>query len=124
MDFNEFMEDLKKDVNDMFTQEDIEANKIIAAVTTIPIMFWLPLVAAKDSGFAKFYANQSLILLIFEFVVSVVSGVVALVPFVGGLLSALLGLVNFAAFLYLLVSALQGKARQLPFIGGLFTAFK
>ncbi len=120
MDFNEMMQD----VSDMFSPEDIEANKALAAVATIPILFWVPLVAAKDSGFAKFYANQGLILLIAGFVLGIVGGVLSLIPFLGVLLSAVINLVDFAAFLFLLVSALQGKARYLPFVGKLFVAFK
>ncbi len=117
MDFNQFIEDLKKDVNDMFTQEDIDANKAIAAVATIPLLFWIPLVAAKDSAFAKFYANQGLLVLLYSLAVSVVTAVLAFIPFVGGLLGSLLGLTVTAVFLYLLISALQGKARRFPILG-------
>ncbi len=117
MDFNQFIEDLKKDVNDMFTQEDIDANKAIGAVATIPLLFWIPLVAAKDSAFAKFYANQGLLVLLYSLAVSVVTAVLAFIPFIGGLLGSLLGLTVTAVFLYLLISALQGKARRFPIFG-------
>ena len=132
MDFNEMKEQILQDKNDQFTQEDIEANKAIAAVGCIPILFWIPLVAKPDSAFGKFYANQGLILLICEVVLSILSTILgkilAYIPFIGGLLGGLLvtviSLVQLAAFLLLLISALQGKARELPFVGGLFTAFK
>ena len=132
MDFNELKEQILKDKNDEFDPADIEENKAIAALASFPILFWIPLVAKPDSAFGKFYANQGLILLICEVVLSVLSTILGkvfgLIPFVGGLLGALLvtviSLVQLAAFLLLLISALQGKARELPFVGGLFTAFK
>ena len=124
MDFNNLKDEALQDVNDMFTPEDIESNKGIAAVATIPILCWIPLVAAKESAFAKFYANQGLILLITNFVISIVGGIIGISPLIGGLISGLLSLVCLAAWVFLLVSALQGKARYLPFVGKLFVAFK
>ncbi len=124
MDFNQMKDEIMQDVNDMFTADDIEGNKGIAALATIPILFWLPLIAAKESAFAKFYANQGLILLVTNIVLNVASTIIALIPFLGWLIGALIGLVQIAAFLFLLVSALQGKARYLPFVGKLFVAFK
>lgn len=124
MDFNQMKDEIMQDVNDMFTADDIEGNKGIAALATIPILFWLPLVAAKESAFAKFYANQGLILLITNIVLNIASSIIGLIPFLGWLIGLLIGLVQIAAFLFLLVSALQGKARYLPFVGKLFVAFK
>ncbi len=124
MDFNQMKDEIMQDVNDMFTADDIEGNKGIAALATIPFLFWLPLVAAKESAFAKFYANQGLILLVTNIVLNVASSIISLIPFLGWLIGVLIGLVQFAAFLFLLVSALQGKARYLPFVGKLFVAFK
>ncbi len=124
MDFNQMKDEMMQDVNDMFSQQDIDDNKFFAAAACVPILFWLPLVAAKDSAFGKFYANQGLILLIAGFVISFAGGIIGIIPLLGDLIAALLGLVELAAFLFLLVSALQGKARYLPFIGKLFEAFK
>ncbi len=124
MDFNQMKDEMMQDVNDMFTADDIEGNKGIAALATIPILFWLPLVAAKESEFAKFYANQGLILLVACIVLNIASTIIGFIPILGWLVSFLIGLVELAAFLFLLVSALQGKARYLPFVGKLFVAFK
>lgn len=113
-----------QDVSDMFTAEDIEANKIYGALACVPILFWLPLVAAKESGFAKFYANQGLLELILSIAVSVVTVILAFIPFIGGLLATVAGLVPTAAFLFLIINAFQGKARRLPVIGEMIEAFK
>lgn len=45
-----------------YTPEDIEKNKTIAGLSYF--LFFLPLIACPESGYAKFHANQSLILLI------------------------------------------------------------
>ncbi len=126
MDFNNMKDEFTnpQDVSDMFTAEDIEANKVFAALATIPILFWLPLVAAKDSAYGKFYANQGLILLIAGLVIGVIGGILNIIPILGWILSTILSFVPFAGFLFLLVSVLQGKARRLPVVGGLVEFFK
>ncbi|NLA78908.1 MAG: hypothetical protein GX845_05135, partial [Erysipelothrix sp.] len=43
---------------EMFTQEDIEKNKTMAGLAYL--IFFLPLVAAPESKFGKFHANQGL----------------------------------------------------------------
>ena len=88
------------------------------------ILFFVPLVAAKDSGFAKFYANQGLILFITGIILSVAGGILSHVPFVGFILQLLVGLVSLGMFVFLLVNAANGKAKELPIVGGVFTAFK
>ena len=120
-----------KDVNDMFLQDDINNNKIFAALACIPVLFWLPLVAAKESAYARFYANQGLILLIVCVILGVLSAIVGailgIIPILGAILatiiSLVISLVDFAIFLFLFVSALQGKARYIPVIGSMFKIF-
>ncbi len=126
MDMNNLKEQFTnpEDVTDMFAAEDIESNKIIAALATVPILCWLPLVAAKGSGFATFYANQGLTLLILGIVAGVVSGIVGLIPFIGWLLSTVVGLIPTAGFLFAFINAIQGKAKRLPVVGGMINAFK
>lgn len=133
MDFNDLQEQIlhPQDVSDMFTEEDIKGNKVIAALACFPILFWLPLAAAPKSGFAKFYANQGLILLICNVVLSVLSAILGailgLIPFIGGVLAGIIGLVlsliSFAGFLLLFVSALSDKARELPIVGKMMHPF-
>ena len=45
--------------NNNNVNKDIEDNKVIAALAYI--IFFLPLIVAKDSEFGKFHANQGLI---------------------------------------------------------------
>lgn len=76
-------------------------------------IFFLPLIAAKDSKLAMFHANQSLVLLIGW----VVSWVVAVVPVLGWIVSPLMGLALFILWIIGIVNAAQGQMKELPVIG-------
>ena len=112
------------DHTDEFSPEDINKNKAVAIVACFWILFFVPLVAAKDSGFATCYANQGRILFITGIILSVAGGILSHVPFVGFILQLLVGLVSLGMFVFLLVNAANGKAKELPIVGGVFTAFK
>ena len=121
-----------KDSTHEYTPEDIKENSIVAGIATVPFAFWIPLVVNTDSQFAKFYANQGLILTILCVVLYIVNAVVGrvlwIIPLLGHILSPLFGLVvtlvALGAWLFLLVNALQGKAKELPLIGNIFCHFK
>ncbi|MDE5767986.1 MAG: hypothetical protein K2H29_06865 [Oscillospiraceae bacterium] len=122
-----------EDETDYFDPVEIQENKAIAVLASIPILFWLPLVACQGwSSYGRFCANQGLILLVVNIALSVVQSILGTVlrfiPGIGGVVAGLLGLLvgvaGFAAFLLLLISAFQGKARRIPLIGRLFEAFQ
>lgn len=75
-------------------------------------LFFLPLIAAKDSKLAMFHANQSLVLLI----AWVATWVIGMIPFVG-ILSMLLWLGIFILWILGVVQAAQGQMKPLPLIG-------
>ena len=114
-----------------FTPEDIQANKTMAILAYF--IFFLPLLAAKDSRFARYHSNQGLILLIFYVAAAILSSILTAI-FVAtfslgilALLSILFTLIYLAlAVLGILgiVNAAQGKAKPMPVIGGLFTIIK
>lgn len=49
------------DITQQFAPEDIQKNKVISALSYLGILFFLPLMAAPESRFGKFHANQSLV---------------------------------------------------------------
>ena len=57
---------------------DIQANKTVAALSYLWILFLVPLLLKRDSKFAQFHAKQGLVLFIIEFLVWI--------PFIGWLL--------------------------------------
>ena len=102
-----------------FDPADIRANASLSGACYIAFLFFLPLVMRPDSRFARFHANQGLVLFIFSAIIGVLETVVDVIPIVGGILRAVLGLVTLGLFLFGFVNALNGKAKELPFIGGI-----
>ncbi|MEW5907227.1 MAG: hypothetical protein AB1734_10695 [Elusimicrobiota bacterium] len=93
---------------------DIENNRVLGILAYI--LFIIPLLAAKDSKFAMYHANQGLSL----FVVAVASHVIlAFVPFFGALLSGLASLAVLALMVIGIIGASKGEMKPLPVIGGL-----
>lgn len=102
-----------------FTDKD----KAVCAISYIWILFFLPLVALKQAKFAKFHANQSLVLCI----VSVVGAMIIVifeqiltlldVQMVGTVLGCIWSVVIVSAMLYGMITAAQGKMQELPVIG-------
>lgn len=102
-----------------FDPADIRANASLSGACYITFLFFLPLVMRPNSRFARFHANQGLVLFIFSAIIGVLETVVDVIPIVGGILKAVLGLVTLGLFLFGFVNALNGKAKELPFIGGI-----
>ena len=98
---------------EMFTQEDIEKNKTMAGLAYL--IFFLPLVAAPESKFGKFHANQGLVLLIFG---GVGSGILAIIPILGWFLLPVFSIFTIVLVIMGLVNGFGGKAKRLPVIGG------
>ena len=88
--------------------QDIEKNKVYAILAYIGILFLVPLLAAKDSPYAKFHTNQGLVLFLLEVILSVVWWI----PFLGLLWIAV---VVFAVMG--IINAAQGECKPLPIIG-------
>ncbi|WKY46902.1 hypothetical protein Q5O24_11110 [Eubacteriaceae bacterium ES3] len=95
-----------------FTQEDIEDNKVMAALAYI--LFFLPLIVCPESAYGKFHANQGLVLLIISVAGSIVF---SLIPVIGWILLPIFSLAILAFVILGIVNALNGKANKLPLIG-------
>ncbi len=118
------------DTTAAYTQEDISSNKGMAILAYLSWLVLIPLFAAKNSPFAKYHTSQGFTLWLAGIVWNVVSWllskVFSLIPFLGGILNLLLGLISFAIGIAILVLAIigivnaaKGLARELPFIGGI-----
>lgn len=95
--------------------QDIENNKVIAALAYI--IFFLPLIAAKDSEFGKFHANQGLLVLLMGIAVSVIGTVI---PILGWFIILPLGSLIVMVFAILgIINALNGLEKELPLIGNI-----
>ena len=96
---------------------DAEKNKAMGIVGYIvPILFFLPLISdAKDSPFAKFHANQQLLLLITWMAVSIVGGII---PFLGWFVP-LGSICCLVPMVMGIINASKGEIKELPVIGGI-----
>ncbi|NLJ87511.1 MAG: hypothetical protein GX327_01800 [Epulopiscium sp.] len=102
----------------IYTPEDIENNKTMAGLAYL--LFFLPLLACPESRYAKFHANQALILLIAAIAGNVVLGII---PIIGWLLIPIYGIGVLILGIMGLVNGFGGKAKELPLIGK-FTILK
>ena len=100
--------------------EDIEKNRAFAILSYLWILFVVGLIAAPNSKFAKYHANQGLVLFLASIIGAVSCTVIGFIPFVnfvliiaapllwaGWLVLAILGIVNAAG----------GQCKPLPLIG-------
>ena len=99
------------DTTDQFDPDDIEKNKAMGLLAYI--LFFIPLLAAKDSPFAKYHTNQGLVL----FICGLISSVVWIIPILGWIVAPILSLVITVFAVIGIINALNGKAKELPIIG-------
>ncbi|MFA5186032.1 MAG: DUF4870 domain-containing protein [Patescibacteria group bacterium] len=113
-------EEHKASVMPTFDKKDIEDNKLIAA--SAYIIFFIPLLAAKDSKFAKEHAKQGLVLLILSVIIMIVGSVVPIIGwFIIGPLGSILVLV---IALIAIIKTLQGEFWEIPMVGKYRSNFK
>ena len=103
-----------------FDPDDIAKNKVYAVLAYFTILVLIPIFIAKDSKYARYHANQGLVLLLFEIVGSILVGVVAAISStLGSVCSGLLGLVTFVLLIIGIINAVDGRAKELPVIGNI-----
>lgn len=107
-----------------YDPQDIQQNKTMAILAYIGPLVLIPIFAARNSRFARYHANQGLILLIAEAIYSTIYGILSRIllsiSFLLYLPFSILGLVNavFVLFAVLgIINAAKGYAKQLPFLG-------
>jgi uncharacterized membrane protein len=106
--------------------EDVEKNKVFGIIAYLWFLCFVPYIAAKDSPFAKYHANQGFVLFLLWLVIwaflFVVGIILSMLPgFLGvlGAIFALLYLAPLALLIYGIINAAAGKCVPLPIIGGI-----
>ena len=94
---------------------DIEENKVIAAIGYLGILCVLPLFMKKESPFAQFHGKQGLVL----FVVWIALSFINIIPLLGQLIWVLGSLVLLVVMVIGIMNALQGKMWEMPVLGDL-----
>ena len=99
------------DITEQFDKDDIEKNKVMGLLAYI--LFFIPLLAAKDSPFARYHANQGLVL----FLAAILSSVILIIPILGWIIAPILSIAITVLAVIGIINALNGKAKELPIIG-------
>ena len=105
------------DYSSSYRPEDIAANKVMAVFAYIGILFLIPLLAAKESPFARYHANQGLVLFLFEIAAGIVMSILGWIPVLGTIINIVLWLVIVALCIIGKINAVNGKCKDLPVIG-------
>lgn len=101
-------------------------DKVYGILSYIGILVLVPLLAGK-SQFARFHANQGLVLFIADIVLGVCISITTLVlsplgvvgSILGGIVSGVLGLCILIMAILGIVNAVNGEMKPLPIIGGI-----
>ncbi|MCD9025521.1 DUF4870 domain-containing protein [Cohnella sp. NL03-T5] len=78
------------------------------------ILFFVPLLAAKESPFAQYHARQGLNLFLLALAVNIVLGIL---PFIGWLLLPFANLAILGLMIIGILAAANGQIKPLPIIG-------
>lgn len=99
-------------------------DKVFGILSYIGIL-WIVGLAAGKTPFAKFHANQGLVLFLAEIVIGIAGGILSVIPFIGfiGFIGAIVsGLGSLASLVLMIlgiVNVAQGEMKPLPVIGGI-----
>lgn len=96
----------------VFDEKDIQDNKVMAGLSYL--LFFLPLIACPKSAFARYHANQALLLFILSVVGSMVLGII---PVIGWLIMPLFYIFVMVLGIMGLLNGLGGKVKEIPVIG-------
>ncbi len=108
----EAVEEMPQGKDNSYTPEDIEKGKTMAGLSYL--LFFLPLIVCPESKYAKFHANQALLLLILGIAGNVILGII---PVIGWMLMPFFGIGVLVLGIMGLVNGFGGKAKRLPLIG-------
>ena len=104
--------------------QDAEQNKAMGVLAYLGILVLIPIFAAKDSPFARYHANQGLILciaaILYGVAYSILSAIVLAISWRLYFLVSIIGLIGigFAVLAVIgIVNAVNGKMKELPLIG-------
>lgn len=111
---------------------DVEKNKVMGILAYLGILWLVPLLAAKDSPFARYHCNQGLVLFlgaIAAWIATIVLDLVLVfIPFLGWFLMVVLHIGLILGVLALaiigIINAANGACKPLPLIGNRFTLIK
>lgn len=128
-----------KDHTDEFLGDEVANEKVVCGISYLWILFFLPLVTYPNSQYARFHANQSLLVLIASAILGAVGSIASSIIYgmltvpaeifdnavtftffphlISGIITAVCSLGGVALALFGLINTLNGKSKELPLIG-------
>jgi uncharacterized membrane protein len=98
---------------------DIAENKGICVLCYLGLLLLIPLLTKPNSVYVKYHSNQGLVLMLFSIAFSIVSAILAFIPWIGVL-------IMLAGYIFILVcvimgiiNAVNGNMKPLPLIGNI-----
>ena len=105
--------------------QDAQDNKVMGILAYIGILVLVPIFAAKESAFAKFHANQGVVLWIAAIAGNIVFAILGAIlgllhlAFIGSILTGVFGLAILVFVVLGIMNAAKGEKKELPLIGGI-----
>ena len=106
---------------------DVEKNKVFGILAYLGILWLVPLLAAKDSPFARYHCNQGLVLFLGAMCVWFACLIVTAIPYLNLIMILVwpaFGIVCLVFAILGIVNAVNGVCKPLPLIGNRFTLIK
>lgn len=103
----------QKPLEEQITLEDIQANKLFSILCYFGIFVIIPLLAKPNSKYLRFHSNQGIILLIAQFILSLI----AIIPILGWIISVVGGITLLVLSIMGIINGITGKVKRLPLIG-------
>lgn len=105
---------------------DAQDNKAMAVLAYLGPLVLVPIFAAKESRFARYHANQGLVLFIaciaYGIVYSILSGIILAISWRLYMLVSIIGFVSIVFFVLAIIgiiNACKAEMKPLPVIGGI-----
>ena len=110
------------DYTSSFDPADVQNNKVMGVLSYLGILVLIPLLAARNSPFARFHCNQGIVLALAEVLAGIVLGIARSLPLIGWIFRLVGGLASVLWIVLAVIgilNAINGRAKELPVIGGI-----
>ena len=132
--FKDFIFNTPK-AKDPISEQDINDNKMMCIFSYLGVLFFIPLLASRDSRYARFHSNQGLILFCTNIIISIVNVIITTViravflegyyikhtsqlgNALAGIVSLVFSLLSLSLIVLGIYNAVKGRANELPIIG-------
>ncbi|MDR1222577.1 MAG: hypothetical protein LBL07_06820 [Tannerella sp.] len=103
--------------NSTVDPKDVQDNKVMAILAYLGILVLVPIFAAKESPFARFHANQGILLFIVSIVFYIIYYILLFTVPVIALIFSILSIGILILAIIGIINAAKGEMKELPIIG-------